>query len=246
MGQEIKVTGLVLNAGNIGEFDKRVTLLTKERGRITAFARGAKKATSPYAAACQPLTFGEFSLYEGRSSFNLMWADVGHYFEGVKEDLLLVSYGSYFCEFASYLTRENNDEKEILKLLYLSLRALEKKTIDPKLIRRVYEIKLMALYGQGMEVFCCTQCGSTEDLSYFDSGSGGILCSNCTKSGGRTVHISGSAVYTLQFIISSPLEKLYTFRVSKEVLKELDSVSESFLKQYVSHHFKSLDFLELL
>ncbi len=67
-------------------------------------------------------------------------ADVGHYFEGVKEDLLLVSYGSYFCEFASYLTRENNDEKEILKLLYLSLRALEKKTIDPKLIRRVFEI----------------------------------------------------------------------------------------------------------
>lgn len=57
MGQEIKVTGLVLNAGNIGEFDKRVTLLTKERGRITAFARGAKKATSPYAAAFQPLTF---------------------------------------------------------------------------------------------------------------------------------------------------------------------------------------------
>ena len=110
----------------------------------------------------------------------------------------------------------------------------------------MYEIKLMALYGQGMEVFCCTQCGSTEDLSYFDSGSGGILCSNCTKSGGRTVHISGSAVYTLQFIISSPPEKLYTFRVSKEVLKELDSVSESFLKQYVSHHFKSLDFLELL
>lgn len=246
MGQEIKVTGLVLNAGNIGEFDKRVTLLTKERGRITAFARGAKKATSPYAAACQPMTFGEFSLYEGRSSFNLMWADVGHYFEGIKEDLVLVSYGSYFCEFTSYLTRENNDEMNILKLLYQSLRALEKKTIEPKLIRRVFEIKIMALYGQGMEAFCCTQCGSTKELSYFDSSRGGVLCSGCKEAGGRAIHISGSTIYTIQFILSSAVEKLYTFKVSKEVMKELERVSEAFLNQYVSHHFKSLDFLELL
>lgn len=97
-----------------------------------------------------------------------------------------------------------------------------------------------------MEAFCCTQCGSTQDLDYFDSSAGGILCSNCRKAGGQAVHISGSTVYTLQFVLSSPLEKLYTFKVSKEVMKELERVSESFLKQYVSHHFKSLDFLELL
>ena len=103
MSQEIKVTGMVLQAGNIGEYDKRIVLLTKERGRISAFARGAKKATSQYAAACQPFTFGEFSLYEGKNSFNLMWAGVENYFDTLKKDLDLIYYASYFCELASSL-----------------------------------------------------------------------------------------------------------------------------------------------
>ena len=169
MSQEIKVTGMVLQAGNIGEYDKRIVLLTKERGRISAFARGAKKATSQYAAACQPFTFGEFSLYEGKNSFNLMWAGVENYFDTLKKDLDLIYYASYFCELASYLTRENNDELEILKLLYQTLRALEKKTIDIELVRCIYEIKILALYGIGIEASRCVKCGSREDLIWFDA-----------------------------------------------------------------------------
>lgn len=241
MGQEIKVTGLVLQTGNIGEYDRRIVLLTKERGRISAFARGAKKATSSYAAACQPFTFGKFSLYEGKSSFNLMWAEVDNYFHELKKDLDLIYYGSYFCELASYLTRENNDELEILKLVYQSLRALEKRTIPSVLIRCIYEIKILALYGIGMEVFQCVRCQGKENLTGFHPAEGGVICSSC---GTGMISIDGSTLYTLQFILCSSIEKLYTFRVSDEVLSELKKVVKEFMRIHINHEFKSLIFLQ--
>ncbi|MDD3183699.1 MAG: DNA repair protein RecO [Anaerostipes sp.] len=246
MGQEVKVQGLVLQTGNIGEYDKRVVLLTKERGRISAFARGAKKPTSSYAAACQPFTFGTFTLYEGKNSFNLMWSDIDYYFEKLKTDLDLIYYASYFCELASYLTRENNDEFEILKLLYQSLRALEKKTIPEDLIRYVYEIRILACYGLAMEAFACTNCGKMDDLIYFSSRRGGILCSECREKGEQVLTIGQSTLYTIQFILSSKITKLYTFKVSDEVLVQLKKITKSYMKEHVNYQFKSLEFLKLI
>lgn len=239
MGLAITVTGMVLTAMPISDYDKRITILTKERGKITAFARGARRPGSQLLAATNPFAFGEFELFEGRSSYNLTKASIQNYFRELVTDLDAASLGFYFMEFAEYFCQENSDEVEMLKLLYRSLRALESPHIPKELVRVVFELKAITINGEGPSVFECMHCHKTEGLSYFSVRRGGMFCEECAKQvQGRK--ILDSTRYTLQFVISTPVEKLYSFTVSDEVLEELKSIMREYMSFYVRHEFKSL------
>ena len=144
----IEVTGMILKQSPSGEYDRRVCILTKERGKISAFAKGARKPGSRLAAATNAFVFGTFKLYAGRSSYTMTDADVSNYFENLMKDYVGACYGMYFMEIADYYTRENNDEREMLKLLYQSLRALGAENIPDPLVKCVFELKSIAVNGE--------------------------------------------------------------------------------------------------
>lgn len=148
MQEYTQITGMVLKAEPIGEYDRRIVMLTREKGKISAFARGARKQGSRLLAATNPFSFGEFKVYVGRNSYNVMEATITNYFEGLREDFEGAYYGMYFLELTDYYTRENNDEKEMLKLLYQSLRALMHQGLPNRLIRYIFEMKAMVLNGE--------------------------------------------------------------------------------------------------
>ena len=148
MQDAVTVTGLILKQTPIGEYDRRICLLTKERGKISAFAKGSRKPGNRLAAATNPFSFGTFKLYEGRSSYNVQEAEIQNFFEGLRTDFEAAYYGMYFCEVADYYTRENNDERDMLKLLYQSLRALGVPSLSHELVRCIFEIKTIVVNGE--------------------------------------------------------------------------------------------------
>ena len=211
----VNVTAIVLSSSPIGEYDRRVVLLTKERGKITVFAKGARRQTSKLMAATNLFAFGEFRLYPGRNSYTMTDAQIQNYFEELRIDFEGAYYGMFFLEVCDYYTRENNDEKEVLKLLYQSLKALSVKSLNRKLVQCIFEMKAMVINGEfpGMPADGIWQ-ESTE--------------------------------YAVSYIMSSTIEKLYTFTVSETVLNEMICISERYRIRYIDREFKSLEMLAVL
>lgn len=148
MQEFIYVTGIVLKQSPSGEYDRRVTVLTKERGKIIAFARGARRQGNRLCAASNSFAFGTFKLYQGRDAYTLAEAEIQNYFQELMSDYEGAYYGMYFAEIADFYTRENNDEKQMLKLLYQTLKALTAPALPRPLVRCVYELKAIAVNGE--------------------------------------------------------------------------------------------------
>lgn len=241
---QITVTGMVLAATPVGEYDRRVVLLTRERGKIAAFARGARRPNSALLGVTSPFSFGEFMVYEGRTSYTLMSASISNYFSELRTDVEGAYYGFYFMDLANYYAREANDETELLKLLYQTLRALANPHIPNRLVRCIYELKAVSINGEGPQVFECVSCGDRERQKVFSVRKGGLVCTECMERVPDGVMLLTSTLYTMQYIVSSPVEKLYTFAVTEEVLVQLENVVKAYIDLYVDKSFKSLDILE--
>ena len=211
----LTMTGLVLKAEPVGEYDKRVVILTRERGKLAAFARGARKQNSRLLAPTCPFSFGQFGLYAGRNSYTLTEASISNYFEALRKDFEGTCYGMYFLEICDYCARENNDERELLKLLYQSLRALSAASIPKELVRYIFEIRTIVINGEFP--------GLPDESKWQDS----------TR-------------YAIHYMTTTPVEKLYTFTVSPQVLGELKRLASFYRKRFLNEPFHSLEILNTL
>lgn len=246
MVNQITLTGMILTAAPIGEYDRRVVILTRERGKISAFARGARRPNSALMGVTSPFSFGEFTVYEGRTSYTLVSASVSNYFQELRTDVEGAYYGFYFMDLAGYYAREANDETEMLKLLYQTIRALTNIHIPNELIRCIYELKTITVNGEGPQVMECIMCGDKEREKVFSIRRGGVICTQCAGHISDGIRLLPSTLYTLQYIVCSPVEKLYTFVVKEDVLKELKNLTKAYLDEYLGKRFKSLEILETI
>lgn len=212
MDEFVTVTGMVLSSSPMGEYDRRLCLLTLERGKISAFARGARRPKSALMAGCRQFTFGKFALYEGRNSYTVRNIEVKSYFDELAADPERACYGFYFLELTEFYTRENADEAVVMKLLYQALRALSNEHLPNPLVRAVFELKIMMLNGDYLH----------EEQERQSEG----------------------VRYALEYILVSPPERLFTFTLTDEKLRELIRFAAKNRQRFLEKEFKTLPVLE--
>lgn len=244
MNEQSRLTGIILSVYPIGENDRRLTILTKERGKLSVFARGCRKPNHPLFGVTQPLLYCEFMITEGRTYNFLNSAEGKDFFPHLKENLDNIYYSTYFAEMAEYFTVEGMDERNILNLLFLTFTAMKKKQVPLPLIRRIFELKIMQFYGIGLEVFQCISCGKDELLTSLSLEDGGVVCRECEKKGAS--ELSPAVLYSLQYVMAAPLPRLYGFTLREEVFLEFDWVVKHFLRLHADHAFRSAKMLDSL
>ena len=245
MDNHITLTGLILTAKNVGDYDKWVTILTRERGRVGAFVRGVRRPKSQVLAAGSAMVYGTFFAYEGRDSISITGCDITEHFSEIKNNIDLVWYASYFLEVADYYGREGLDERERLRLLYRSIKALAEESFSAAHVRMVYEYRTMVINGDAPNTFSCMNCGNDDPakLLFFSMNHRGTICTDCAgEEGGE--RISPSVLHAMQHISVAPIEKLFTFVLGGDAFSQLTSIILRYRHRYMDHSFNSERFLD--
>lgn len=243
MSENLSFQGVVLSSSPIGENDKRVVILTVEKGKISAFAKGARKGKSAITLATNPLVFGTFNAFKGKNSYTITSADVIKYFDFLTKDYDKLCLASYFLEVSDFFSTENTDEKERLNLLYLSLSMLSREDCNRILIKRIYELRTFKINGEYPNVFSCLNCGKNENLGFYSEEKNGIICVDCEKKIKEGYEIDKDLIYVLKYVITSPLKKLFSFKLKENLLNKFDYFMDRYIDKNLCHRFRSEKFL---
>ncbi len=241
-GEDV-VSGVVIKSAPVGEADRRLELLTKERGKMVVFSRGCRRPTSPLVAFSRPFCFAKFHITSGKNHY-LKEAEVIDYFDDITKDYETLVYATYFLEYASYFSQEELENVQLLNLLYLSLKALLNPKLGHKLVRFVYEYRMLSVNGEAPDVGRCFLCGKalTEE-AVFHMRRRACYCRSCAAGTGADLPLGGAARYTLEYVTYAPLGKLFAFSLTPQVQQEIEWFWKNYKKHYVQAHFTSLEML---
>lgn len=187
MASRIKVEAIVLRVVDYGESDRIVTLLTRERGKVGAFARGARASRRRFPGLLEPFTLLSAELTDRRGDLlGLESASALRAHGGIRSELARIAVAGYATELAGALVRDAEPHGGLFDLLAAFLGALDAAPARPAALR-AYELGALAEAGFMPRLDACARCGAAvpEDRPVrFDPAQGGILCAACEPAGG--------------------------------------------------------------
>ena len=243
----LTIQGLVLRVTNYNDTDSLLTVLTRDRGKMTLKARGLRRKNSPLSAPCQLLTYSEFTVFENRGYFSTNEGISIEIFAGLRKDLQKLSLGTYFAQVAELVCMEDTPNPELLSLVLNCLYGLSALDLPENQVKAVFEMRVACIAGYMPDLSGCCSCGrNLPDL--FNISQGHLVCRECLNrdNGGIRVPVSTAALAAMRYITQCHEKKLFSFYADDESLEQLTQVTEAYLTMQLERGFSTLDFYKSL
>ncbi len=184
MGSSLKTEGIVLRSLRFGEADRILHLYTPDRGRVSAIAKGVRRARSRFGGRLEPFFRLDLVLYEGRSELLTVTSVetiAGH--PRLREDAGALDGAARACEAVARVFDDGDPHRGVYHLLANELALLDhepQKAGRPNAL--AFRLKLLLAAGFAPQLAACASCGEQEHLAGFSGAAGGVVCAACEAS----------------------------------------------------------------
>ncbi len=252
MPEIIKTNGLVIREIAYGESDKILTILTPELGKLSVYCKGVRSIKSHRIAATQLFCYDELTLSVKGDKYTLGEACLIENFFDIRGDISKFALAQYFADLLCEVATENEDQSELLSLALNALYILS--TDKPtKLIKSVFELRVLCAIGLTPDLSACDACGKSAREYYLDPIGGTVRCSDCLMNasvgdGGSHAYIflSPYVLRAMLYIINANKKRIFAFSAEDALLSELETVCEKYTLSQIGRGFDSLNFYKSL
>jgi DNA repair protein RecO (recombination protein O) len=177
----LRTEAIVLRSIRYGEADRILHLYTPYHGRLSAIAKGARRARSRFGARLEPFFHVRAVLHEGRSELlTVTSVDTIASHGALRDHAATLDAAARACDAVTRLFETTEPHPEVFQLLANELRLLGS---DPTQARPgnglAFRLKLLLAAGIVPQLAACAVCGETEHLSGFSGAAGGVVCTAC-------------------------------------------------------------------
>lgn len=237
----------MLRRVNIGEADRVVTLYTREKGKLSGIAKGARRARSKLAGASELLTYGRYFLAVGRDLDVITQTEIRESFPGIRKDLNRIAHSTYLVELVNALVEEREPNFDLFDTLLSSLYLLEAE-VDPEIVARHFELQIMSIMGYRPHLDQCLRCGKTPSGEgiMFSPSLGGRACDECGPVPDDVVYLSGESAGALRKLLTAEPRSLKDLLVPPAVKEELAGAIRKYVRYRTDRELKSPEFIRAL
>lgn len=145
--KQIATQAIILRRTDYGEADRILSLLTPDQGKLSLIAKGVRRSKSKLAGGIELFSVSDIGFIRGRSEIGTLVSTrlIRHY-GNIVSDVSRTMLGYDLIKRLNKVT-EDEPESEYFELLEQSFAALDDVSVDVRLIRAWFLMRLLRLEG---------------------------------------------------------------------------------------------------